>query len=224
MNVSTRLSFRDDNAEKYGGDLDLWERAQREIKEVADEMQLEYFIGEGEAAFYGPKIDFIVRDAIGRKWQLGTVQVDYVMPERFQLEYMGSDNQKHRPVIIHRAPFGSMERFLSILIEHYAGNFPFWLAPVQVSVLPITDAQIDYAMHVVRMLEERGYRVHADMRGEKVQRKIAESEQKKIPYALVIGKREAEAGQVALREHGVGDKGVMSLDDALALFAQHHVE
>jgi threonyl-tRNA synthetase len=137
---------------------------------------------------------------------------------------MGSDNQKHRPVIIHRAPFGSMERFLSILIEHYAGNFPFWLAPVQVSVLPITDAQIDYAMHVVRMLEERGYRVHADMRGEKVQRKIAESEQKKIPYALVIGKREAEAGQVALREHGVGDKGVMSLDDALALFAQHHVE
>lgn len=224
MNVSTRLSFRDDNAEKYGGDLDLWERAQREIKEVADEMQLEYFIGEGEAAFYGPKIDFIVRDAIGRKWQLGTVQVDYVMPERFQLEYMGSDNQKHRPVIIHRAPFGSMERFLSILIEHYAGNFPFWLAPVQVSVLPITDAQIDYAMHVVRMLEERGYRVHADMRGEKVQRKIAESEQKKIPYALVIGKREAEAGQVALREHGVGDKGVMSLDDALTLFAQHHVE
>ncbi|MFM8436953.1 MAG: threonine--tRNA ligase, partial [Candidatus Kapaibacterium sp.] len=140
MNVSTRLSFRDDNAEKYGGDLELWERAQKEIKEVADEMGLEYFIGEGEAAFYGPKIDFIVRDAIGRKWQLGTVQVDYVMPERFQLEYMGADNQKHRPVIIHRAPFGSMERFLSILIEHYAGNFPFWLAPVQVSVLPITDA------------------------------------------------------------------------------------
>lgn len=127
MEVSTRLSFRDDNQDKYGGDISLWERAQKEIKDVADEMNMDYFIGLGEAAFYGPKIDFIVKDAIGRKWQLGTVQVDYVMPDRFQLEYTGADNAKHKPVIIHRAPFGSMERFLSILIEHYAGNFPFGL-------------------------------------------------------------------------------------------------
>lgn len=220
MDVSTRLSFRDDNAEKYGGDLALWERAQAEIKEVADEMQLEYFIGEGEAAFYGPKIDFIVRDAIGRKWQLGTVQVDYVMPERFQLEYMGADNQKHRPVIIHRAPFGSMERFMSILIEHYAGNFPFWLAPTQVSVLPITDAQNEYAESIVAKLKDMDYRVNFDNRSEKVQRKIAESEQKKIPFALVIGKREAENNQVALREHGVGDKGVLCVEEVLAMFKE----
>ncbi len=158
MDVTTRLSFRDDNPNKYGGDLELWERSQREIKEVADEMGLEYFIGEGEAAFYGPKIDFIVKDAIGRKWQLGTVQVDYVMPDRFELEYTGADNQKHKPVIIHRAPFGSMERFLSILIEHYAGNFPFWLSPVQVSVLPISDDQKEYAAGLAAQLEALGYR------------------------------------------------------------------
>lgn len=219
MDVTTRLSFRDDNPNKYGGDLELWERSQREIKEVADEMGLEYFIGEGEAAFYGPKIDFIVKDAIGRKWQLGTVQVDYVMPDRFELEYTGADNQKHKPVIIHRAPFGSMERFLSILIEHYAGNFPFWLSPVQVSVLPISDDQKEYAAGLAAQLEVIGYRVKYDDRAEKINRKIAESEQKKIPFALVIGKREAENGQVSLREHGVGDKGVMNVDDVLALFA-----
>lgn len=219
MEVTTRLSFRDDNAEKYGGDIELWERAQREIKEVADEMELSYFIGEGEAAFYGPKIDFIVRDAIGRKWQLGTVQVDYVMPERFQLEYTGADNQKHRPVIIHRAPFGSMERFMSILIEHYAGNFPFWLAPVQVSVLPITDALNGIASELAERLKSLNYRVNFDGRSEKVQRKIAESEQKKIPYCLIIGKREAENGQVALRKHGEGDKGAMAIDEVLEMFA-----
>jgi threonyl-tRNA synthetase len=219
MDVTTRLSFRDDNESKYGGAMALWERAEREIKEVADEMQLDYFIGLGEAAFYGPKIDFIVRDAIGRKWQLGTVQVDYVMPERFQLEYTGADNAKHRPVIIHRAPFGSMERFLSILIEHYAGNFPFWLAPVQVSVLPITDAQLPYAQELTKRLENLGYRVKLDDRTEKVNRKIAESEQKKVPFALVIGKKEADEGTVSVREHGVGDKGAMSFDEVLEVFA-----
>jgi threonyl-tRNA synthetase len=220
MEVSTRLSFRDDNADKYGGDIALWERAQREIQEVADSMGLDYTIGIGEAAFYGPKIDFIVRDAIGRRWQLGTVQVDYVMPERFELEYTGADNAKHRPVIIHRAPFGSMERFIGILIEHFAGNFPFWLAPVQVSVLPITDAQQTYARSVAANLEEHGYRVLVDERSEKVQRKIAESEQKKIPFALVVGRREAEQGIVALREHGKGDRGSMTLDEVLELFAR----
>ncbi len=147
------------------------------------------------------------------------MQIDYVMPERFQLEYTGNDNQKHRPVIIHRAPFGSMERFMSILIEHYAGNFPFWLAPVQVSVLPITDAQNEYAEQVATQLKAQGYRVHFDNRAEKVQRKIAESEQKKVPYALVIGKREAEQGQVALRKHGEGDKGAVALTELVELFA-----
>lgn len=200
--------------------MELWEQSQREIKEAADEMGLKYFIGEGEAAFYGPKIDFIVRDAIGRKWQLGTVQVDYVMPERFQLEYVGADNAKHRPVIIHRAPFGSMERFLSILIEHYAGNFPFWLAPVQVSVLPIGDEQHDYAQTIAKRLENRGYRIKFDGRYEKINRKIAESEQKKIPFALVIGRKEVENTTVAVRQHGEGDKGSMRLEEIEALFAE----
>ena len=219
MEVSTRLSFRDDNADKYGGDLSLWERAQKEIKDVADEMELDYFIGLGEAAFYGPKIDFIVRDAIGRKWQLGTVQVDYVMPERFQLEYTGADNSKHRPVIIHRAPFGSMERFLSILIEHFAGNFPFWIAPVQVSILPISEEQHEYAKELNSLFESLGYRVKLDLRNEKISRKVAESEQKKIPYAIVLGKREQEMRHVSVREHGVGDIGSKPLEEIQELFA-----
>ncbi|MEN9281615.1 MAG: Threonyl-tRNA synthetase [Bacteroidota bacterium] len=220
MDVSTRLSFRDDNAAKYGGDLEYWERAQREIKEVADEMGLEYFIGEGEAAFYGPKIDFIVRDAIGRKWQLGTVQVDYVMPDRFDLEYVGADNAKHRPVIIHRAPFGSMERFISILIEHYAGNFPFWIAPTQVSILPIADAHHSFARDLAAEFEAMGLRVHCDVRNEKINRKVAESEQKKIPYALVIGSKEIENDAAAVRVHGEGDKGQMKIADVKALFTR----
>ncbi|MBD1207482.1 MAG: threonine--tRNA ligase [Ignavibacteria bacterium] len=221
MEVKTRLSFRDpSNTEKYAGTDEMWNQAEREIQEVADMMGLDYFVGVGEAAFYGPKFDFIVRDAIGRKWQLGTVQVDYVMPERFELEYVGADNAKHRPVIIHRAPFGSMERFLSILIEHFAGNFPFWIAPVQVSVLPITDAQIPYAQGLTQRLLALGYRVKLDDRAEKVNRKIAESEQKKVPFALVIGKKEVEDGTVAVREHGVGDKGAMSVDEVLEVFAR----
>lgn len=217
LHVSTRLSIRDDNAEKYGGDIALWERAQQEMREVADEMKLEYFIGEGEAAFYGPKIDFIVRDAIGRKWQLGTVQVDYVMPDRFELEYTGADNAKHRPVIIHRAPFGSMERFISILIEHYVGNFPFWIAPVQCSVLPIADAHQSFAVDIAAELERRGIRVNLDLRNEKISRKIAESEQKKVPYAFVIGSKEIENDAVAVRKHGEGDQGQMSVTEMFAM-------
>jgi threonyl-tRNA synthetase len=219
MKVTTRLSFRDDDASKYAGELDMWEKAEREIKEVADMMNLDYFIGLGEASFYGPKVDFIVRDAIGRKWQLGTVQVDYVMPERFELEYTGSDNQKHRPVIIHRAPFGSMERFMSILIEHYAGNFPFWLAPVQVSVLPISQNQNDYAQSLVDYFKELGFRAEPDFRSEKVNRKIAESEQKKIPFAIVVGQKEEDHKTISLREHGKGDLGTKTLDEAAHLFS-----
>lgn len=218
MEVSTRLSFRDDAKDKYAGDIELWNKAEQIIREVADEIHLDYFIGLGEASFYGPKIDFIVKDVIGRKWQLGTVQVDYVMPERFGLEYIGSDNEKHRPVIIHRAPFGSMERFVSILIEHFAGNFPFWLAPTQISVLPISDKTLEYANEVVTLLKSKGYRVELDARAEKIQRKIAESEQQKVPYSMIIGQKEEENKSVSLREHGVGDLGSKSLEEVIELF------
>ena len=213
MAVSTRLSFRDENAEKYGGEQQYWDRAQREIQEVADEMELEYFIGLGEAAFYGPKIDFIVRDALDRKWQLGTVQVDYVMPERFELEYTGADDQKHRPVIIHRAPFGSMERFISILIEHYAGNFPTWLAPVQAVVLPVSNQFDDYAGQVLEALENAGIRAESDLRSEKVGAKIRQAELQKVPYMLVVGAKEQEAGTVAVRRHGQGAQNAQPLED-----------
>jgi threonyl-tRNA synthetase len=218
MEVTTRLSFRDDNSEKYAGSLEMWEQAERELTEVANEMNLEYFIGKGEASFYGPKIDFIVKDAIGRKWQLGTVQVDYVMPERFGLEYIGADNQKHRPVIIHRAPFGSMERFMSILIEHYAGNFPFWLAPVQIKVLPISDKQLDFAIALEGKLKELGFRPELDARSEKINRKIAEAEQMKIPVSVIIGQKEVDTNTVSLRIHGKGDLGAKSLNDVIELF------
>ncbi|MDC1068110.1 threonine--tRNA ligase [Candidatus Kapabacteria bacterium] len=218
MEVSTRLSFRGEEENKYAGTAESWEEAERIVKEVADEINLDYFIGIGEASFYGPKIDFIVKDAIGRKWQLGTVQVDYVMPERFDLEYIGSDNNKHRPVIIHRAPFGSMERFMSILIEHFAGNFPFWLAPDQISILPITDNQLEYAKKIQSILNDNGYRTKLDERAEKVNRKIAESEQAKIPFSLVIGAKEVEAENVSVREHTVGDIGKKSIEEILEIF------
>ncbi len=217
---SARLSFRDDNETKYGGDIELWDRAQREIREAADELGLDYYIAEGEAAFYGPKIDFDLKDAIGRKWQLGTVQVDYVMPERFQLEYTGPDNQPHRPVIIHRAPLGSMERFMSILIEHFAGNFPFWIAPVQVAVLPIGETQHAYARSVLGELESLGFRAEIDLRSEKINRKIAESEQRKIPFALVVGQKEEESGSVALRVHTKGNKGTVALQELISVLAE----
>ncbi|MDD8017490.1 MAG: threonine--tRNA ligase [Bacteroidota bacterium] len=223
MSVTTRLSYRDDkNTEKYGGNTEYWERAQREIKEVADEMGLNYFIGVGEASFYGPKIDFMVKDAIGRTWQLGTVQVDYVMPERFELEYIGSDGQKHRPVIIHRAPFGSMERFVGLLIEHYAGEFPVWLAPVQAVVMPITDAQFEYAQSVVQRLKEAGLRVEIDERNEKIGYKIREHELKKIPYMLVVGEKEKQIDSVSLRQHKKGDIGVVSVAEIIKRLSEEN--
>lgn len=215
MPVDIRLSYRDDNDEKYGGDAEYWERAQKEIKEVADEMKLDYKIVKGEASFYGPKIDFIIRDAIGRKWQLGTVQVDYVMPERFDLTYIGSDNDKHRPVIIHRAPFGSMERFVSILIEHFAGDFPLWLAPLQAKVLPIADEFNDYAELCTKKLKKIGIRVETDPRSEKIGAKIREAENSKIPYMLIVGEREREQNSVSVRRHKLGDVGTFSLDEFL---------
>jgi len=210
----TRLSFRDPrNKEKYGGADELWEEAERAIKDAADIMKLKYFIAMGEAAFYGPKIDFMVQDALGRTWQLGTVQADYVMPERFNLEYTGSDGQKHRPVIIHRAPFGSLERFIGLLIEHYAGEFPLWLAPVQAAILPITDLQLDYARKVYENLRHVGIRVELDDRNEKVGYKIREWETRKVPYMLVIGDREKQSESVAVRQHKKGDLGSVPLLD-----------
>ena len=213
MPVDIRLSFRDDNDSKYGGEAEYWERAQREIKEVADEMELEYGIDEGEASFYGPKIDFIIRDALGRKWQLGPVQVDYVMPERFDLTYIGADNKKHRPVIIHRAPFGSMERFVSILIEHFAGNFPVWLSPVQVSVIPISDQYNEFANGYVTELRNQGVRVEIDKRSEQIGSKIRDAENRKLPYMLIVGEREMKENTVSVRKHKKGDQGSLPFQD-----------
>ena len=217
MPVDIRLSFRDENDDKYGGDRSYWDRAQSEIREVADEMNLSYRIVPGEASFYGPKIDFIIRDAIGRKWQLGTVQVDYVMPERFDLTYVGSDNEKHRPVIIHRAPFGSMERFVSILIEHFAGDFPLWLAPIQVSVLSISDDYVEYADHVATVLRESGLRVETDHRNIKIGAKIRNAETRKVPYMIITGSEEQSGTTVSLRRHKQGGIGTMTLDECLQM-------
>ncbi len=212
----TRLSFRDPKKkEKFDGDEALWIQAEHVIKEAADFMKLNYYIGMGEAAFYGPKIDFMVRDAIGRTWQLGTVQVDYVMPERFDLEYVGSDGQKHRPVVIHRAPFGSMERFIGVLIEHFAGEFPLWLAPVQAVVLPITDVHLEYAQQVFEQLKAAGVRVELDDRNEKINRKIRDWETKKVPFMLVAGDKEKENNTVAVRQHKKGDLGPMTREEFL---------
>ncbi len=210
----TRLSFRDPkNKEKYGGEEAMWERSEKDIKEAADLMKLNYYIGIGEAAFYGPKIDFMVQDALKRTWQLGTVQVDYVMPERFDLEYTGSDGQKHRPVIIHRAPFGSLERFIGVLIEHYAGEFPLWLAPVQCVILPITDDQLEYAKSVQDDLTAVGIRADLDDRNQKIGYKIREWETKKIPFMLVLGEKERSAHTVGVRQHKKGDIGAVDVKE-----------
>ncbi|MGF1671809.1 MAG: threonine--tRNA ligase [Balneolaceae bacterium] len=216
MPVDIRLSYRDDNEEKFGGESKFWERAEHEIREVADEMKLDYKIAVGEASFYGPKIDFIIRDAIGRKWQLGTVQVDYVMPERFDLTYIGSDNNKHRPVIIHRAPFGSMERFTSILIEHFAGDFPLWLAPLQVKILPVSDDYIPYAEKCMKELQKADVRVELDQRSEMIGGKIRDAENDKIPYMIIVGGREQKNETVSLRRHKKGDIGTYPLNDFIS--------
>jgi threonyl-tRNA synthetase len=216
MPVDIRLSFRDDDDEKFGGNLEFWERAQSEIKEVSDEMGLDYKIAEGEASFYGPKIDFIIRDAIGRKWQLGTVQVDYVMPERFDLTYVGSDNERHRPVIIHRAPFGSMERFVSILIEHFAGNFPLWLAPLQFKMIPVSDDFLPYAESCAEKLKKHGFRVETDKRNEKVGAKIRDAETSKVPYMLIVGEKEEKDQSLSVRRHKLGDIGTFSFTEFIS--------
>jgi len=216
MPVDIRLSYRDDNEEKYGGKTEFWDRAESEIKEVADEEGLDYTIARGEASFYGPKIDFIIRDAIGRKWQLGTIQVDYVMPERFDLNYIGADNSKHRPVIIHRAPFGSFERFTSILIEHFAGDFPVWLAPTQVQIIPISDDFNDYAYGCASKLKEQDVRLKVDTRSEQVGGKIRDAETSKIPYMLIVGEKEKSDGTVSVRRHKEGDIGTFDFSEFIS--------
>ena len=216
MPVAIRLSYRDDNDDKYGGKAEYWDRAEQEIKEVADEVGLDYTVSRGEASFYGPKIDFIIRDAIGRKWQLGTIQVDYVMPERFDLTYVGSDNEKHRPVIIHRAPFGSMERFVSILIEHFAGDFPVWLSPTQVEIIPVSDDNNDYAYKCANQLKEQDVRVEVDSRSEKIGSKIRDAETSKIPYMLIVGDDEEKDGSVSVRRHKEGDIGTFDFSEFIS--------
>ena len=213
-----QVSLRDpDNPSKYIGEDANWDKAEKAIQEVADEKGLTTVVELGEAAFYGPKLDFMVRDAIGRKWQLGTVQIDYNLPERFELEYVGSDNAKHRPVMIHRAPFGSMERFVAILIEHCAGKFPLWLTPEQVKILPISDRFNEYAERVSKVLENHDIRALVDDRSEKVGKKIRDAELEKVPYMLILGENEANEGTVSVRRQGEGDLGGMSIE----AFAEH---
>ena len=213
-NYEAQISLRDPkNTEKYIGSDENWHRAETAIIEACAEKGVKARQVEGEAAFYGPKLDFMVKDAIGRRWQLGTIQVDYNLPERFGLEYTGKDNQKHRPVMIHRAPFGSMERFVAVLLEHTAGHLPLWLIPDQCVILPISEKFNDYAHRVAEQLEEAGVRATVDDRNEKIGKKIRDNELKKIPYMLVVGEKEAENGQVAVRKKGEGDQGVMSVAD-----------
>ncbi len=220
-NYEAQISLRDPkNKQKYIGSDENWHLAETAIIEACEEKGLKARKELGEAAFYGPKLDFMVKDAIGRRWQLGTIQVDYNLPERFQLEYTGADNQKHRPVMIHRAPFGSLERFVAVLLEHTAGKFPLWLAPDQAIVLPISEKFNDYAYEVARQLGEADVRVTVDDRNEKIGRKIRDNELKRIPYMLIVGEKEAENGEVSVRKQGEGDKGTMKIATFAAEIAE----
>ena len=213
-NFEAQISLRDpNNREKYIGSDENWDKAESAIVEACQEKGLNARVEYGEAAFYGPKLDFMVKDAIGRRWQLGTIQVDYNLPERFELEYTGADNQKYRPIMIHRAPFGSMERFVAVLIEHTGGKFPLWLTPDQVAVLPVSEKYNEYAEQVSKYLDLNGVRAIVDDRNEKIGRKIRDNEMKRIPYMLIVGEKEAAAGEVSVRKQGEGDQGSMKFED-----------
>ncbi len=212
-NFSTQVSVRDSkNPEKYLGDPDIWDKAEQAIINAAKDKGLDYYIEEGEAAFYGPKLDFMVKDALGRQWQLGTIQVDYNLPERFNLTYKGSDNELHRPVMIHRAPFGSMERFVAILLEHTGGNFPLWLIPDQVIILSISEKYEKYAQKVLNLLENDEIRALSDNRNETMGKKIREAEMNKIPYMIIVGENEEKEGKITVRKHGGEDIGMITVD------------
>ncbi len=221
---TAQISLRDpDDKEKYIGSDENWEKAERAIIEACEEKGLEAVVETGEAAFYGPKLDFMVKDALGRSWQLGTIQVDYNLPERFDLEYIGADDKKHRPVMIHRAPFGSMERFVAVLIEHTAGKFPLWLTPDQVIILPISEKYNDYAKKVLNFLNNYDIRTLIDERNEKIGKKIRDNELKKIPYLLIVGEKEENEETVAVRRQGEGNIGTMKLEE-FAAFLREKIE
>jgi threonyl-tRNA synthetase len=211
-----QLSLRDPNSDKYVGSEENWNRAEGALRGVLNDSGLEFGEQPGEAAFYGPKADFMVRDCIGRSWQLGTVQLDYNLPERFKLEYKGTDNETHRPVMIHRAPFGSLERFTGMLIEHFAGAFPMWLSPEQIRVLPLSDKSLEYAYAVAKQLDEAGLKVTVDERDGKVQAKIRDAQLDLVNYMAVVGPKEAESGEIALRDRIDGDLGTMKIGAAIA--------
>ena len=219
-----QVSLRDPDGDKYTGDPANWDQAEATLKRVADEMGIVHEAVQGEAAFYGPKLDFMVKDCLGREWQLGTVQLDYNLPERFGLEFVGADNAGHQPVMIHRAPFGSFERFMGILIEHFAGNFPLWLAPEQVRVLPITEHQNEYAENILGQLKSVGIRCGADLSGDKIGGKIRNAELAKAHTMFVVGKKEVENATVAIRVHGQGDQGVAPIAEAIAGIASKITE
>jgi threonyl-tRNA synthetase len=219
-----QLSLRDPKSDKYVGSEENWQKAEAALRKVLEESGLNFNAAEGEAAFYGPKADFMVRDCIGRHWQLGTVQLDYNLPERFQLEYTGADNKSHRPVMIHRAPFGSMERFVGMLIEHFAGAFPMWLAPEQIRICPLSEKTNDYAVELERRFTEAGFRVTTDLRGAKVQAKIRDAQLDLIPYMAVVGPKEAETRSIALRDRIAGELGTKPLDEVFAMLTQEVAE
>ena len=210
---TAQVSLRDQKKpEKYIGTSENWDLAEQAIISAAKEKNLDYIVETGEAAFYGPKLDFMVKDALGRQWQLGTIQVDYNLPERFDLTYKGSDNELHRPVMIHRAPFGSMERFVAILLEHTGGNFPLWLMPKQVNILCVSEKYKNYALKVLNFLENHEIRALLDDRNETIGKKIRESEISKVPYMLILGEKEANNESVSLRKHQIGDIGSFAIE------------
>jgi threonyl-tRNA synthetase len=211
---TAQVSIRDmSKPEKYIGDSDNWDKAEKAIISAAEDKGLNFVIEEGEAAFYGPKLDFMVKDALGRQWQLGTIQVDYNLPERFELTYKGSDNETHRPIMIHRAPFGSMERFIAILLEHTAGNFPLWLMPTQVTVLTLSEKYEKYGEKVLDLLENHEIRAVIDNRSETMGKKIREAEMNKSPYMIIVGENEEKENTISVRKHGGEDLGTISVDD-----------
>jgi len=215
-NFKARLSFRDPESDKYIGSDEAWEKAQSAIRKAVQTLGMDYFEAPGEAAFYGPKLDFIFQDALEREWQLGTVQVDYNLPERFELEYVAEDGNSKRPVMIHRAPFGSLERLIGILIEEYAGDFPLWLAPVQIRLLPVSDSQLDYAKEVTAQMQLLGIRAETDTSGERLGKMIRNAETAKIPVMAVVGAKEMESNSLSIRTRATGDLGVISVEEVVA--------